>query len=467
APRDPVSSCRSSASRARSESRWLLTDTYSPDAIASPPANIPARPAVRIAVREDVAPATPTTRPAVDTTPSFAPRTAARSQLSRVARPPPCGSRCPGALTRASRIAITSRISRPAWQPGDQGLRSSCWSRPRGPGSRRGLCRRQDLLSTAPRAGGAGSRFHWAGGAIGHTAAGRAGRDDRSGVRAGLIVAAFGITRNLFVLFTSNAFAVLGLRARYFLLAGSIYRFTYPDKVLPCCWVHRREDARLLRPSRAGTVSLAVIVAVWGGSRRRPAARSAPCSPDRQNRCTIERDHQPPGGLRDFVRHRDHRSRAGCDLPGAAQRDRHYRTRRGDRGKRRPAHRAARRLRRHRRVPRRQPLLPARPPLRAFRGTQVLRHRERTPAARLGLAFTAAVRGAGHHRLPVHPRRPDSGHPELRADPLSTAPVPYRDRRRGGDLGPLRLLRWPARRQGVRGQAMGRFPGGVRRRSRH
>src|SRR5450759_1268634 len=288
APPDSVSSCRSSASRARSESRWLLTDTYSPDAIASPPANIPAR-------------------PAVDTTPSFAPRTAARSQLSRVARPPPCGSRCPGALTRASRIAITSRISRPARQPGDQGLRSSCWSRPRGPGSRRGLCRRQDLLSTAPRAGGAGSRFHWAGGAIGHTAAGRAGRDDRSGVRAVLIVASFGITRNLFVLFTSNAFAVLGLRARYFLLAGSIYRFTYPDKVLPCCWVHRREDARLLRPSRAGTVSLAVIVAVWGGSRRRPAARSAPCSPDRQNRCNIERDHQPPGGLRDFVRNSHHR----------------------------------------------------------------------------------------------------------------------------------------------------------------
>jgi len=37
----------------------------------------------------------------------------------------------------------------------------------------------------------------------------------------------FGVTQDLFVVFTSNAFAVLGLRALYFLLAGSVDRFAY------------------------------------------------------------------------------------------------------------------------------------------------------------------------------------------------------------------------------------------------
>jgi tellurite resistance protein TerC len=41
------------------------------------------------------------------------------------------------------------------------------------------------------------------------------------------IPAVFGVTRDLFIVFTSNAFAVLGLRAMYFLLAGSADRFVY------------------------------------------------------------------------------------------------------------------------------------------------------------------------------------------------------------------------------------------------
>ncbi len=40
------------------------------------------------------------------------------------------------------------------------------------------------------------------------------------------IPATFGITRDVFVVFTANAFAVLGLRALYFVLAGTIDRFT-------------------------------------------------------------------------------------------------------------------------------------------------------------------------------------------------------------------------------------------------
>ncbi len=41
------------------------------------------------------------------------------------------------------------------------------------------------------------------------------------------IPAVFGVTQDTFVVFTSNAFAVLGLRALYFLLAGSVDRFAY------------------------------------------------------------------------------------------------------------------------------------------------------------------------------------------------------------------------------------------------
>jgi TerC family integral membrane protein len=41
------------------------------------------------------------------------------------------------------------------------------------------------------------------------------------------IPAVFGVTRDVFVVFTSNAFAVLGLRALYFVLAGVLDRFEY------------------------------------------------------------------------------------------------------------------------------------------------------------------------------------------------------------------------------------------------
>ena len=41
------------------------------------------------------------------------------------------------------------------------------------------------------------------------------------------IPAIFAITRNQFIIFTSNIFAILGLRALYFLLAGMVDRFAY------------------------------------------------------------------------------------------------------------------------------------------------------------------------------------------------------------------------------------------------
>src|ERR1700754_736916 len=83
---------RSFLKSARSVSRWVLTDTYSPNAIDTAPAANPAIPAVRIGPRATVAAATPTTMPAVETIPSLAPKTPARSQLSLDDTEPACGS---------------------------------------------------------------------------------------------------------------------------------------------------------------------------------------------------------------------------------------------------------------------------------------------------------------------------------------------------------------------------------------
>ena len=77
---------------ARSLSRWLETDTYSPSDIDTAPATSPASPAVKMGPRDVVAPATPMTMPATDTIPSLAPSTPARSQFNRPADPPECGS---------------------------------------------------------------------------------------------------------------------------------------------------------------------------------------------------------------------------------------------------------------------------------------------------------------------------------------------------------------------------------------
>ncbi len=41
------------------------------------------------------------------------------------------------------------------------------------------------------------------------------------------IPAIFAVTNEPYLVFTSNAFAILGLRAMYFILAGAIHRFSY------------------------------------------------------------------------------------------------------------------------------------------------------------------------------------------------------------------------------------------------
>jgi hypothetical protein len=65
------------------------TETYSPAAIDIAPAVMPATPAINAARGEGSADATPTSNDDIDTIPSFAPKTAARSQPLRVTK---CGS---------------------------------------------------------------------------------------------------------------------------------------------------------------------------------------------------------------------------------------------------------------------------------------------------------------------------------------------------------------------------------------
>ena len=81
------------------------------------------------------------------------------------------------------------------------------------------------------------------------------------------IPAVFGVTRNLFIVFTSNAFAVLGLRALYFLLAGSMDRFRYLKQGLAVLLVFI--GVKMLVSGIVHvpvTVSLAVIAVVVGGA---------------------------------------------------------------------------------------------------------------------------------------------------------------------------------------------------------
>jgi|SRR5712691_11130233 len=81
------------------------------------------------------------------------------------------------------------------------------------------------------------------------------------------IPAIFGVTRDLFVVFTSNAFAVLGLRALYFLLAGSVDRFAYLKQGIAVLLVFIGVKM-LISPlvHLPVWVSLAVIVMVTGGA---------------------------------------------------------------------------------------------------------------------------------------------------------------------------------------------------------
>jgi tellurite resistance protein TerC len=81
------------------------------------------------------------------------------------------------------------------------------------------------------------------------------------------IPAIFAITMDPFIVYTSNVFAILGLRSLYFLLADAIERFTYlrPAVALILCFVGIKMVAMDIYKIPV-TWSLLVILAILGGS---------------------------------------------------------------------------------------------------------------------------------------------------------------------------------------------------------
>jgi tellurite resistance protein TerC len=111
------------------------------------------------------------------------------------------------------------------------------------------------------------------------------------------IPAVFGVTRNLFIVFTSNAFAVLGLRALYFLLAGSMNRFRYLKQGLAVLLVFIGVKM-LISPvvHLPVTVSLAVIVGVVGAAVAASLWRDRADGPPRDRDRRDESEKRPVPG---------------------------------------------------------------------------------------------------------------------------------------------------------------------------
>jgi tellurite resistance protein TerC len=81
------------------------------------------------------------------------------------------------------------------------------------------------------------------------------------------IPAIFAITKDPFLVYTSNVFAILGLRSMYFLLAGVVHKFVYLKYGLSMVLVFVGGKMLLLDVVKVPTaVSLAVIATLIGGS---------------------------------------------------------------------------------------------------------------------------------------------------------------------------------------------------------
>ena len=101
------------------------------------------------------------------------------------------------------------------------------------------------------------------------------------------IPAIFAVTDEVFLVFTANAFAILGLRAMYFLLADLIHRFIYLKigLALVLIWVGIKMLLKIDIYYIPTPLSLAVIATILGVSigaslwATRGQARKAPAAP--------------------------------------------------------------------------------------------------------------------------------------------------------------------------------------------
>jgi tellurite resistance protein TerC len=81
------------------------------------------------------------------------------------------------------------------------------------------------------------------------------------------IPAIFAVTRDPFLVFTSNAFAILGLRSMYFLLAGVMHRFVYLKYGLAAVLVFVGAKMMLMDVYEIPTgISLAAVAGILGAS---------------------------------------------------------------------------------------------------------------------------------------------------------------------------------------------------------
>jgi tellurite resistance protein TerC len=93
------------------------------------------------------------------------------------------------------------------------------------------------------------------------------------------VPAIFGITTNAFIVYTSNVFAILGLRAMYFLLAGALNRLRYltvglsfvllfiGGKMIAGGWLHIPEYVSLL--TVGGVLLMALVASLLFPAKRR------------------------------------------------------------------------------------------------------------------------------------------------------------------------------------------------------
>jgi tellurite resistance protein TerC len=109
------------------------------------------------------------------------------------------------------------------------------------------------------------------------------------------IPAIFAVTDDPFIVFTSNIFAILGLRSLYFLLAGLVHKFRYLKIGLAAVLVFVGVKMVIVEFYKFDPfVSLAVIAAILGGSVAaslvvsRPAARPASSDDDGAPRALVE-----------------------------------------------------------------------------------------------------------------------------------------------------------------------------------
>jgi tellurite resistance protein TerC len=82
------------------------------------------------------------------------------------------------------------------------------------------------------------------------------------------IPAVFGITQNRLVIYTSNIFAVLGLRSLFFLLRGAVDKFRFLQRGIATVlvFVGLKMMSELIHIKVATLISLAVIVICIGSS---------------------------------------------------------------------------------------------------------------------------------------------------------------------------------------------------------